>query len=64
MQGGQLDIHEQDGQRALAAAGLTKAFRAIIHEGGQASRVLDQHGAVLLDEPDADEVRRQRPSAG
>lgn len=51
-QGGQLDIHEHDGQAALAAAGLTEAFRAIIHEGGQASRVLDRRGAVLLDEPD------------
>ena len=51
-QGGQLDIHEHDGQRALEAAGLTDAFRAIIHEGGQASRVLDQHGTVLLDQPD------------
>jgi 2-polyprenyl-6-methoxyphenol hydroxylase-like FAD-dependent oxidoreductase len=51
-QGGQLDIHELDGQAALAAAGLTDEFRAIIHEGGEASRVLDQHGAVLLDEPD------------
>jgi len=51
-QGGQLDIHEQDGQRALAAAGLTAEFRAIIHEGGQASRLLDRQGRVLLDEPD------------
>jgi 2-polyprenyl-6-methoxyphenol hydroxylase-like FAD-dependent oxidoreductase len=51
-QGGQLDIHEHDGQAALEAAGLTDAFRAIIHEGGQASRVLDQHGTVLFDEPD------------
>ena len=51
-QGGQLDIHEQDGQAALAAAGLTEAFRAIIHQGGQASRVLDRRGAVLLDQPD------------
>ncbi len=51
-QGGQLDIHEHTGQHALEAAGLTDAFRAIIHEGGEASRVLDRHGTVLLDEPD------------
>ena len=51
-QGGMLDIHEQDGQVALRAAGLTDAFRALIHEGGQASRVLDQQGVVLLDELD------------
>src|SRR4051794_8152067 len=51
-QGGQLDIHEHDGQLALAAAGLTDQFRAIIHAGGEATRVLDQHGRLLLDEPD------------
>ena len=51
-QGGQLDIHEHDGQVALEAAGLTAEFREIIHQGGEASRVLDQHGTVLLDEPD------------
>jgi len=51
-QGGQLDIHEHDGQAALAAAGLTGEFRAIIHEGGEAMRVFDRHGTVLLDEPD------------
>ncbi|WP_336879455.1 NAD(P)/FAD-dependent oxidoreductase [Rhodococcus globerulus] len=51
-QGGQLDIHENNGQLALAAAGLADQFRAIIHEGGAASRILDQHGTVLLDEPD------------
>jgi 2-polyprenyl-6-methoxyphenol hydroxylase-like FAD-dependent oxidoreductase len=45
-------MHEHNGQVALAAAGLTDEFRAIIHEGGQATRMLDQHGAVLLDEPD------------
>jgi 2-polyprenyl-6-methoxyphenol hydroxylase-like FAD-dependent oxidoreductase len=52
MQGGQLDIHEQDGQAALAAAGLTDAFRAIIHEGGEATRVLDRHGALVFEQPD------------
>ena len=51
-QGGQLDIHAHDGQRALAAAGLTDAFRAIIHQGGGATRALDRHGRVLLDQPD------------
>jgi 2-polyprenyl-6-methoxyphenol hydroxylase-like FAD-dependent oxidoreductase len=51
-QGGQLDIHPDDGQRALEAAGLTDEFRAIIHEGGEALRALDPQGAVLLDQPD------------
>ncbi len=51
-QGGQLDIHEHNGQRALEAAGLGSEFRSIIHHGGEASRILDQHGTVLLDEPD------------
>jgi 2-polyprenyl-6-methoxyphenol hydroxylase-like FAD-dependent oxidoreductase len=51
-QGGQLDIHSDDGQLALEAAGLTAEFRAIIHPGGEALRALDEHGAVLLDQPD------------
>ncbi|OYD69982.1 FAD-dependent oxidoreductase [Rhodococcus sp. OK302] len=51
-QGGQLDIHEHNGQLALEAADLTDEFRAIIHEDGAASRILDQHGTMLLDEPD------------
>ncbi|GAA5054711.1 NAD(P)/FAD-dependent oxidoreductase [Nocardia callitridis] len=51
-QGGQLDIHEDDGQLALEAAGLTAEFRAIIHEGGEATRILDKHGKLLLDLPD------------
>ena len=51
-QGGQLDIHEHNGQIALEIAGLTDEFRAIIHEGGQASRVLDQQGTVLFEELD------------
>ena len=51
-QGGMLDIHDCDGQLALKAAGLFDEFRRIVHEGGEASRVLDQHATVLLDEPD------------
>jgi 2-polyprenyl-6-methoxyphenol hydroxylase-like FAD-dependent oxidoreductase len=51
-QGGMLDIHENNGQLALKAAGLFEDFLRIIHAGGQASRVLDKQGNVLLDEPD------------
>ena len=51
-QGGMLDIHEDDGQLALKTAGLFEKFLEIIHPGGQATRVLDKEGKVLLDEPD------------
>lgn len=51
-QGGMLDIHEENGQPALEAAGLFEEFRGLILEGRQASRVLAPDGTVLLDEPD------------
>lgn len=51
-QGGMLDIHDYNGQLALKAAGLFDEFRQIIREGGEATRVLDPHGTVLLDHPD------------
>lgn len=51
-QGGQLDLHEHNGQLALRAAGLFDQFRDLIHVGGEASRVLDRDGTVLLDQPD------------
>ena len=51
-QGGMLDIHEHNGQLALKAAGLFEEFRALIHAGGQATRVLDRQGNVLIDELD------------
>ncbi len=51
-QGGQLDIHDYNGQLALAAAGLLDDFRRLIHAGAEAARVLDQHGRVLVDAPD------------
>ncbi|MGW1128015.1 FAD-dependent oxidoreductase [Streptomyces sp. NPDC002526] len=53
-QGGQLDIHPGSGQLALAAAGLTEAFRSIIHGGADAARILDQDGELLLNIPGDD----------
>ncbi|MTD59100.1 FAD-dependent oxidoreductase [Amycolatopsis pithecellobii] len=51
-QGGMLDIHEDTGQAALHAAGLYNEFRARVHEGGEALRVLDKHGTVRFMEGD------------
>lgn len=51
-QGGQLDLHEDSGQAALELAGLTDEFRAIVHRGGAAARVLDQTGEILAQAED------------
>ncbi|WP_113704650.1 FAD-dependent oxidoreductase [Nonomuraea lactucae] len=49
-QGGMLDIHEDSGQVALRVAGLHEEFRAIVHPGGEDTRVLDEHAAVHMEE--------------
>ncbi|WP_399894242.1 FAD-dependent oxidoreductase [Streptomyces sp. BBFR51] len=51
-QGGMLDIHAESGQAALRAAGLYEEFRALVHPGGEAVRVLDKHGTVRWEEAD------------
>ncbi|MFF3977991.1 FAD-dependent oxidoreductase [Streptomyces sp. NPDC001828] len=56
-QGGMLDIHDDSGQPALAAAGLTDEFRALVLEGREATRVLGTDGAVLFE----DDSTRGRP---
>jgi 2-polyprenyl-6-methoxyphenol hydroxylase-like FAD-dependent oxidoreductase len=51
-QGGMLDIHAENGQKAISAAGLSDRFKAIIHPGGEAMRVLDRFATVRLEEQD------------
>ncbi|MFJ6074518.1 FAD-dependent oxidoreductase [Streptomyces sp. NPDC093065] len=51
-QGGMLDIHDNNGQPALRAAGLAEEFRGLVLEGRQASRALAADGSVLFEETD------------
>lgn len=51
-QGGMLDIHENNGQLTLKAAGLYDEFRNLVLPGAEATRVLSPQGVVLLDHPD------------
>ena len=63
-QGGQLDLHEHNGQCALEIADLTQEYRSIVHEGGGAQRVLDQQGAVLAELPDDGSMARPEALRG
>ncbi|MER6220858.1 NAD(P)/FAD-dependent oxidoreductase [Streptomyces sp900105755] len=51
-QGGMLDIHEHNGQRALREAGLYEEFRALVLAGREATRALAADGTVLFEEGD------------
>jgi 2-polyprenyl-6-methoxyphenol hydroxylase-like FAD-dependent oxidoreductase len=57
-QGGMLDIHEDSGQVALRAAGLYEDFRAIVHQGGEAMRIIDQHAVVRFADDGEDDHGR------
>ena len=50
-QGGMLDIHDDTGQAALRAAGLFEGFEALVLAQGDAMRILDKTGTVLLSHP-------------
>ncbi|WP_030911369.1 FAD-dependent oxidoreductase [Streptomyces sp. NRRL F-5126] len=63
-QGGQLDLHEEDGQLALEMAGLTEEYRSIIHRGGGARRVVDERGRVVVDRPDDGSLERPETLRG
>ncbi|WP_411104973.1 FAD-dependent oxidoreductase [Streptomyces sp. cmx-4-9] len=51
-QGGMLDIHAQNGQKALHAAGLHNDFLKIVHTGGEALRLLGPDGTVYVSQED------------
>ncbi|RKT52833.1 FAD-dependent oxidoreductase [Saccharothrix australiensis] len=59
-QGGSLDLHEEDGQRALREAGLLAEFFALARPEGQEARLLDATGR-LLDHHLPDEGDTARP---
>lgn len=53
-QGGTLDLHPATGQYALACAGLMARFRQLARYDDQGLRMFDQHGTLLLENPDGD----------
>jgi 2-polyprenyl-6-methoxyphenol hydroxylase-like FAD-dependent oxidoreductase len=56
-QGGTLDLHADSGQIAIEDARLTQQFAALARPEGQAHRLLDPSGAVLVEQvPDADQA--------
>lgn len=64
VQGGMLDIHENNGQQAVRAADLWEPFTTIIHAGGEATRVLDAQANVLRDDRDNGELARPEVDRG
>jgi 2-polyprenyl-6-methoxyphenol hydroxylase-like FAD-dependent oxidoreductase len=60
-QGGQLDLHEHNGQLALHIAGLDAEYRSILNRGGAAQRVSDRHAVILAEV--ADDGGMEKPEA-
>ncbi|MCJ1712561.1 NAD(P)/FAD-dependent oxidoreductase [Curtobacterium sp. VKM Ac-2922] len=56
-QGGTLDLHADSGQIAIEDARLTREFTAMARPEGQAHRLLDPDGTVLVEQvPEADQT--------
>jgi 2-polyprenyl-6-methoxyphenol hydroxylase-like FAD-dependent oxidoreductase len=64
VQGGMLDIHEDDGQQAVRAADLWESFSELVQPGGEATRVLDSRATVLRDDRDNGELKRPEVDRG
>lgn len=64
VQGGMLDIHDYNGQKAIRAAGLWEPFTGIIHAGGESMRILDHAGTVLREEGDSGQLERPEVDRG
>jgi 2-polyprenyl-6-methoxyphenol hydroxylase-like FAD-dependent oxidoreductase len=64
VQGGMLDIHDYNGQKAIRAADLWDEFEAIIHRGGESMRILDHTGTVLREEHDQGQMERPEVDRG
>lgn len=63
-QGGMLDIHDYNGQKALHAAGLFDEFVKLVHPGGEAARVLDETGKLHHESHDPGTFERPEVDRG
>lgn len=64
VQGGMLDIHHYNGQKAIHAADLWAPFAALVRPGGEAMRIVDHTGAILRDEADDGTLTRPEVDRG
>jgi 2-polyprenyl-6-methoxyphenol hydroxylase-like FAD-dependent oxidoreductase len=64
VQGGMLDIHDYNGQKAIRAADLWEPFTRIVHPGGESMRILDHTGAALYEEADNGQMERPEVDRG